>query len=52
VIEVVTPKQRNRSFSVFGSLADDSKLNPDEESNDSAEVLMKLVLFMVIESSR
>ncbi|AAF15071.1 putative mitochondrial import protein TIM15 [Arabidopsis thaliana] len=38
VIEVVTPKQRNRSFSVFGSLADDSKLNPDEESNDSAEV--------------
>ncbi|XP_010470860.1 PREDICTED: uncharacterized protein LOC104750716 [Camelina sativa] len=38
VIEVVAaPKQRNRSFSVFGSLTDDSKLNPEEESEDSAE---------------
>ncbi|KAG7589419.1 Zinc finger DNL-type [Arabidopsis suecica] len=35
VIEVVAPKQRNRSVSVFGSLPDDSKLNPDEESKDS-----------------
>lgn len=35
MIEVVTPKQRNRSVSVFGSLSDDSKLNPDEESKDS-----------------
>ncbi|EOA34564.1 hypothetical protein CARUB_v10022115mg [Capsella rubella] len=37
VIEVVAPKQRNRSFSVFASLTDDSKLNPEEESNDSVE---------------
>ncbi|KAL1218536.1 hypothetical protein V5N11_001700 [Cardamine amara subsp. amara] len=37
VIEVAT-KQRNRSFSVFGSLTDDSNINPEEESKDSAEV--------------
>ncbi|CAA7053535.1 unnamed protein product [Microthlaspi erraticum] len=37
VIELAPPKQRNRSFSVFGSLTDDSVLNPEEESNDSSE---------------
>ncbi|CAL9239928.1 unnamed protein product [Arabidopsis halleri] len=37
VIEIVTPKQRNRSVSVFGSLTDDSELNPEEESKNSAE---------------
>ncbi|XP_010470865.1 PREDICTED: uncharacterized protein LOC104750723 [Camelina sativa] len=38
VIEVVAaPKQRNRSVSVFGSLSDDAKLNPEEESDDSVE---------------
>lgn len=41
MIEVVAPKQRNRSVSVFGSLTDDSKLNPEEESKDSVEVSVK-----------
>lgn len=38
----VAPKQRNRSFSVFCSLADDSTLNPEEESKDSVEVSIEL----------
>ncbi|ESQ28389.1 hypothetical protein EUTSA_v10019239mg [Eutrema salsugineum] len=36
VIEVA-PKRRNLLFTVFGSLTDDSGLNPEEESKDSAE---------------
>lgn len=44
MIEVVAPKQRNRSFTVFGSLTDDSKLNPEEDSKDSGEVSIKLGL--------
>ncbi|KAF8053341.1 hypothetical protein N665_1427s0005 [Sinapis alba] len=37
VIEEVACKQRNRLFSVFGSLTDDSELNAEEESKESSE---------------
>ncbi|CAH2066226.1 unnamed protein product [Thlaspi arvense] len=38
LVKEEAPKQRDRSFSVFGSLTDDSELNAIEESKDSSEV--------------